>query len=131
MSMSDPVADLLTRIRNAQMAEKTIVNIPSSKLKISIANVLKSEGFIEDFKVTSDNAKSNLEIQLKYYNSLPVIEFIKRISRPGLRIYKPSTDLPIVMNGMGVAIISTSLGVMTDKAARKNGVGGEILCHVA
>ena len=131
MSMSDPVADLLTRIRNAQMAEKTIVNMPSSKLKISIANVLKSEGFIEDFKVTSDNAKSNLEIQLKYYNSLPVIEFIKRISRPGLRVYKPSTNLPIVMNGMGVAIISTSMGVMTDRAARKNGVGGEILCYVA
>jgi len=131
MSMSDPVADLLTRIRNAQMAEKMIVNIPSSKLKISIANVLKSEGFIEDYKVTTDNAKSNLEIQLKYYNSMPVIEFIKRISRPGLRIYKPSTELPVVMNGMGVAIISTSLGVMTDKSARKNGVGGEILCHVA
>ncbi len=131
MSMSDPVADMLTRIRNAQMAEKTIVNIPSSKLKTNIANVLKSEGFIEDYKVTSVNAKNNLVIHLKYYNSMPVIEFIKRISRPGLRIYKPSTDLPIVMNGMGVAIISTSLGVMTDKSARKNGVGGEILCHVA
>ena len=131
MSMSDPVADMLTRIRNAQMAEKTVVNIPSSKLKTNIANVLKSEGFIEDYKVTSANAKDNLEIHLKYYNSMPVIEFIKRISRPGLRIYKPSTDLPIVMNGMGVAIISTSLGVMTDKSARKNGVGGEILCHVA
>ncbi len=131
MSMSDPVADMLTRIRNAQMAEKTIVNIPSSKLKNNIAKVLKSEGFIEDYKVTSENEKKYLVINLKYYNSMPVIEFIKRISRPGLRIYKPSTDLPIVMNGMGVAIISTSLGVMTDKTARKNGVGGEILCHVA
>lgn len=131
MSMSDPVADMLTRIRNAQMAEKTVVIFPSSKLKISIADVLKSEGFIEDYKVSNVNAKGNLEVQLKYYNSKPVIEFIKRISRPGLRIYKPSDDLPVVMNGMGVAIISTSLGVMSDKAARKNGVGGEILCHVA
>ncbi len=131
MSMSDPVADMLTRIRNAQMAEKTIVTIPSSKLKVSIANVLKAEGFIEDYKVTSEGAKSSLEVQLKYYNSESVIEFIRRVSRPGLRIYKPSTGLPIVMNGMGVAIISTSLGVMTDKSARKNGVGGEILCHVA
>lgn len=129
--MSDPVADMLTRIRNAQMAEKTIVTIPSSKLKVSIANVLKAEGFIEDYKVTSEGAKSSLEVQLKYYNSESVIEFIRRVSRPGLRIYKPSTGLPIVMNGMGVAIISTSLGVMTDKSARKNGVGGEILCHVA
>ncbi len=131
MSMSDPVADMLTRIRNAQMAEKTIVNIPSSKLKVSIANVLKAEGFIEGYKVTTDGAKSSLEVQLKYYDGEPVVEFIKRVSRPGLRIYKSSTMLPIVMNGMGVAIISTSLGVMTDKTARKNGVGGEILCHVA
>lgn len=131
MSMSDPVADMLTRIRNAQMAEKTIVNIPSSKLKVSIANVLKAEGFIEDYKVSSEGAKSSLEVQLKYYNGEPVIEFITRISRPGLRIYKSGTALPIVMNGMGIAIISTSLGVMTDKSARKNGVGGEILCHVA
>ena len=131
MSMSDPVADMLTRIRNAQMAEKKVVNMPSSKIKVNIANVLKSEGFIEDFKVTNEGAMGSLEIQLKYYNDEPVIELIKRISRPGLRIYKPSTELPIVMNGMGVAIISTSLGVMTDKVARKKGVGGEILCHVA
>lgn len=131
MSMSDPVADMLTRIRNAQMAEKTIVNMPTSKLKTNIANVLKSEGFIEDFKVITEGAMGSLAIQLKYYNGEPVIELIKRISRPGLRIYKPSTELPIVMNGMGVAIISTSLGVMTDKVARKKGVGGEILCHVA
>lgn len=131
MSMSDPVADMLTRIRNAQMAEKTNVKLPSSKLKKNIAHVLKAEGFIEDFKVTSEGVMESLEIQLKYYNGGPVIELIKRISRPGLRIYKPSTELPIVMNGMGVAIISTSLGVMTDKVARKKGVGGEILCHVA
>ena len=131
MSMSDPVADMLTRIRNAQMAEKKIVNMPSSKIKVNISNVLKSEGFIEDFKVTTEGAMRSLEIQLKYYNDEPVIELIKRISRPGLRIYKPSSELPIVMNGMGVAIISTSLGVMTDKVARKKGVGGEILCHVA
>lgn len=131
MSMSDPVADMLTRIRNAQMAEKTTVNMPTSKLKTNIANVLKSEGFIEDFKVTTVGVMGSLAIQLKYYNGEPVIELIKRISRPGLRIYKPSTELPIVMNGMGVAIISTSLGVMTDKVARKKGVGGEILCHVA
>lgn len=131
MSMNDPVADMLTRIRNAQMAEKTIVNIPSSKLKISIANVLKAEGFIEGFNVNSEGAKNLLEVQLKYYNGSSVIEFIKRISRPGLRNYKSCSAIPIVMNGMGVAIISTSLGVMTDKAARKNGVGGEILCYVA
>lgn len=131
MSMSDPVADMLTRIRNAQMAEKTIVNIPSSKLKANIANVLKAEGFIEDYKVSNEGVKNFLEVQLKYYNGEPVIEFIKRISRPGLRIYKSSTELPIVMNGMGIAIISTSLGVMTDRSARKNSVGGEILCHVA
>ncbi len=131
MSMSDPVADMLTRIRNAQMAEKTSVNIPSSKLKVSIANVLKAEGFIEDYKVTKDGAKCLLQVQLKYYNSEPVIEFIKRISRPGLRIYKSNFELPRVMDGMGVAIISTSLGVMTDKSARKMGIGGEVLCHVA
>ena len=131
MSMSDPVADMLTRIRNAQMAEKTVVNIPSSKLKANIADVLKAEGFIEDYKVSSAGAKSFLEIQLKYYNGDPVIEFINRISRPGLRIYKSSNALPIVMNGMGIAIISTSLGVMTNKSARTNGVGGEVLCHVA
>ena len=131
MSMSDPIADLLTRIRNAQMAEKVVVNIPSSKIKINIAKVLKAEGYIDDYKVSSEGAKGILEIKLKYYKGVPVIEFIKRISKPGLRIYKPADKLPVILNGMGVAIISTSIGVITDKVARKNHVGGEILFHVA
>lgn len=131
MSMSDPVADMLTRIRNAQMAEKVLVRMPSSSLKINIAKVLKLEGFIENFTVENKDSKSTIEIYLKYYCGKPVIELINRVSRPGLRIYKPSNELPVVMNGMGIAIISTSKGVMTERLARKNGIGGEILCIVA
>ena len=131
MSMSDPIADMLTRIRNAQLAEKTSVLVPSSKLKVSIAKVLKDEGYIEDFAVREDSGKPVLEIGLKYYAGRPVIERIERVSRPGLRIYKPAKDIPQVMNGLGVAIVSTSRGVMTDRKARQSGVGGEVLFIVA
>jgi small subunit ribosomal protein S8 len=131
MSMSDPIADMLTRIRNAQLAEKTSVVVPSSKLKVSIAKVLKDEGYIEDFAVTENSGKNALEIGLKYYAGRPVIERIERVSRPGLRIYKPAKDIPQVMNGLGVAIVSTSRGVMTDRKARQSGVGGEVLFIVA
>ena len=131
MSMSDPIADMLTRIRNAQSAEKSVVSMPSSKLKVSIAEVLKEEGYIDDFAVRSNDAKPVLELNLKYYAGRPVIEKIVRISRPGLRIYKGSQDIPRVMNGLGIAIVSTSRGVMTDRKARAAGVGGEVLCTVA
>jgi small subunit ribosomal protein S8 len=129
--MSDPIADMLTRIRNAQRADKVVVAMPSSKVKVSIAGVLKEEGYIEDFGVRDEAGKPVLEVQLKYYAGRPVIEKIERVSRPGLRIYKGSEDLPRVMNGLGVAIVSTSRGVMTDRKARANGVGGEVLCVVA
>ncbi|NIO40313.1 MAG: 30S ribosomal protein S8 [Burkholderiales bacterium] len=132
MSMSDPIADMLTRIRNAQGAEKVSVAMPLSKLKLAIAQVLKDEGYIEDFKVNDQNAtKPVLEIGLKYYAGKPVIERIERVSRPGLRIYKAAREIPQVMNGLGVAIVSTSRGVMTDRKARSTGVGGEVLCIVA
>jgi small subunit ribosomal protein S8 len=131
MSMSDPIADMLTRIRNAQASEKTSVVMPSSKIKTAIAKVLKDEGYIEDFKVSQDGAKTFLEVGLRYYAGRPVIEKIERVSRPGLRIYKASRDIPEVMNGLGIAIVSTSRGVMTDRKARASGVGGEVLCIVA
>ncbi|MDH4148923.1 MAG: 30S ribosomal protein S8 [Betaproteobacteria bacterium] len=131
MSMNDPVSDMLTRIRNAQQAEKVSVSMPSSTLKAAIAKVLKDEGYIEDFAVSGETSKPELEVNLKYYAGRPVIEKIERISRPGLRIYKPSRDIPRVMNGLGVAIVSTSKGVMTDRKARGMGIGGEVLCIVA
>ena len=131
MSMSDPIADMLTRIRNAQQVEKASVTMPSSKLKAAIAAVLKDEGYIDDFRVDGNGGKPLLEIALKYYAGRPVIERIERVSRPGLRIYKGRTAIPQVMNGLGVAIVSTSRGVMTDRRARANGVGGEVLCYVA
>jgi len=132
MSMSDPISDMLTRIRNAQMAEKTKVAMPSSKLKVAIAEVLKDEGYVDGFSVIKgDGGKATLEIGLKYYSGRPVIEKIQRISRPGLRIYKGSDDIPKVMNGLGIAIVSTSKGLMTDRKARANGIGGEVLCVVA
>jgi len=131
MSMSDPIADMLTRIRNAQMAEKTAAAMPSSNVKVAIARVLKDEGYIEDFAVRAVEGKSVLEIGLKYYAGRPVIERIERVSRPGLRVYKPCTGVPRVMNGLGVAILSTSQGVMTDRKARGLGIGGEVLCIVA
>jgi small subunit ribosomal protein S8 len=131
MSMTDPIADMLTRIRNAQLAEKTTVTIPSSKLKAAIAQVLKDEGYIEDFAVRDSQGKALLEVALKYYAGRPVIEKIERVSRPGLRIYKANRDIPKVMNGLGIAIISTPKGVMTDRRARATGMGGEVLCIVA
>ena len=131
MSMSDPTSDMLTRIRNAQLAEKTSVAMPSSKLKVAIAEVLKDEGYVEGYSVVSGDGKAILEIGLKYYSGRPVIEKIQRVSRPGLRIYKGSEDIPKVMNGLGIAIVSTSRGLMTDRKARANGIGGEVLCVVA
>ncbi len=130
MSMSDPIADMLTRIRNAQLAKKQSVTMPSSNIKLSIADVLKDEGYINDFSVVNDNSRNTLEITLKYYSGDPVIEQIKRISKPGLRIYKSSKNLPDIMNGLGIAIVSTSKGVMTERKARVVGIGGELLCTV-
>ncbi|HLF39559.1 MAG TPA: 30S ribosomal protein S8 [Burkholderiales bacterium] len=129
--MTDPIADMLTRIRNAQQSEKKSVAMPASRLKSAIAQVLKEEGYIEDFAVREGQGKPQLEIGLKYYAGKPVIERIERVSRPGLRIYRPKDELPKVMNGLGVAIVSTSRGVMTDRKARGMGVGGEVLCIVA
>ena len=131
MRMSDPIADMLTRIRNAQMVEKVSVSMPSSKLKVAIATVLRDEGYIDSFEVKGEKAKPELEIALRYYAGRPVIERIERVSRPGLRVYKASNDIPQVMNGLGVSIVSTSRGVMTDRKARSEGVGGEVLCYVA
>ena len=130
MSMQDPIADMLTRIRNGQAANKVAISMPSSKLKVAIANVLASEGYIESVKVV-EGVKPELEITLKYFQGKPVVESIQRISRPGLRIYKRKDELPKVMGGLGIAIVSTSKGVMTDRAARQAGLGGEIICYVA
>lgn len=131
MSMSDPIADMLTRIRNAQAMEKVAVRVPASKVKSAIARVLKDEGYIEDFRVVGDPKRPEIEIALKYYAGRPVIEKIDRVSKPGLRIYRGKDELPSVMNGLGVAIVSTPRGVMTDRKARSLGVGGEVLCTVA
>ncbi len=131
MSMSDPISDMLTRIRNAQLAEKVTVAMPSSKIKAAIAKVLQDEGYVDGFKVIDHDGKPTLEIGLKYYADRPVIEKIQRVSRPGLRVYKGSEDIPRVMNGLGIAIVSTSKGLMTDRKARANGIGGEVLCIVA
>lgn len=131
MSMSDPIADMLTRIRNAQVVQKNEVAMPSSKVKVAIAAVLKDEGYIDDFAVTEADGKAELKIGLKYYAGRPVIERLERVSRPGLRVYKGKGDIPSVMNGLGVAIVSTPRGVMTDRKARSTGVGGEVICYVA
>jgi len=131
MSMSDPIADMLTRIRNAQSVNKPTVSMPASKLKGAIAGVLKDEGYIDDFAVQDMDGKPQLNISLKYYAGCPVIEKIERVSRPGLRIYRGNQDIPKVMNGLGVTIVSTSKGVMTDRKAQAAGVGGEVLCIVA
>jgi small subunit ribosomal protein S8 len=131
MSMTDPIADMLTRIRNAQMVGQVDVGMPHSKLKLSIAQVLKDEGYIEDYAVREQGIKRELRIGLKYYAGRPVIERLERVSKPGLRVYKGRDDIPRVMNGLGVAILSTSHGVMTDRKARATGVGGEVLCFVA
>lgn len=129
MSMQDTLADMFTRIRNGHMAEKTAVSMPSSKIKISVAEVLKNEGYITDYAVEGE-AKPLLTIELKYFDGKPVIEEIKRVSRPGLRIYKATKELPTIAAGLGVAIVSTSKGMMTDRAARAAGIGGEIICTV-
>jgi len=129
--MTDPVADMLTRIRNAQMARKVSVAMPASKLKKAIAAVLKDEGYIDDFAEREIDGHTQLDLALKYYAGQPVIERIERVSRPGLRVYKGSGDLPTVMNGLGIAIVSTPKGVMTDRKARATNVGGEVLCVVA
>lgn len=131
MSMNDPIADMLTRVRNALTAEKVTVDMPSSKQKVAIADLLKAEGFISEFAVNDVDGKPTLTIDLKYYAGKPVIELIKRVSRPGLRVYKGKDELPQVMGGLGVAIVSTSTGLMTDKDARKAGRGGEVICYVA
>ena len=131
MSMSDPIADMLTRIRNAQMVQKVSVVMPASKLKTAIAEVLKAEGYIDNFAVRDADGKPQLDIALKYYAGKPVIEHIERVSRPGLRVYKGRHDIPNVMNGLGVAIVTTPKGVMTDRKARQAGIGGEVLCYVS
>lgn len=130
MSMQDPIADMLTRIRNGQRAMKKSVTMPSSKMKLSLVEVLKAEGYIVDYKVHGD-VKTELEVTLKYFEGRAVIEQIERVSRPGLRIYKRSHQLPRVMGGLGMAVISTSQGIMTDRAARRAGMGGEVVCYVA
>jgi small subunit ribosomal protein S8 len=129
--MTDPVADMLTRIRNAQMAEKVSVAMPSSKIKVAIASVLKEEGYIDDFAVRDAEGKAQLDLALKYYAGNPVIGRIERVSRPGLRVYRGKDELPRVLDGLGVAIVSTPMGVMTDRKARASNVGGEVLCIVA
>src|SRR4029079_8916782 len=131
MSMRECIADRLTRIRNAQSVEKPVVSMPSSKLKVAIAQVLKDEGYIDNFAVKAEGIRSELEISLKYYAGRPVIERIERVSRPGLRIYRGRDAIPQVMNGLGVAIVTSPKGVMTDRKARAAGVGGEVLCYVA
>lgn len=131
MSMTDPIADMLTRIRNAQASGKTNVVMPSSKVKVAIAEVLRDEGYIDGFVVEPNDGKPQMNVSLRYYAGQPVIERIERVSRPGLRIYRGVQDIPKVMNGLGIAIVSTSKGVMTDRKARATGVGGEVLCIVA
>ncbi len=131
MSMSDPVADMLTRIRNGQMAGHASVLMPSSKLKLSLAKVLNDEGFISAFSVNENSGKAELSVDLKYFEGKPVIDMIKRVSRPGLRVYKSKDELPKVIGGLGIAVISTSKGIMTDRDARKAGIGGEVICYIA
>ena len=131
MSTSDPIADMLTRIRNGQARGKITISMPSSKQKVAIASLLKDEGYIGDFSVEPGDGKPQLEVKLKYFRGKPVIEFIKRVSRPGLRIYRGKGDIPQVWRGLGIAIVSTSQGLMSDRAARGAGFGGEILAFVA
>jgi len=131
MSMSDPIADMLTRIRNGQMAGHTNVIIPSSKLKAAVAKVLTDEGFISAFSINENDGKTELSVDLKYFDGKPVIDMIKRVSRPGLRVYKNKDELPKVIGGLGIAVISTSKGIMTDRDARQAGIGGEVVCYVA
>ena len=131
MSMTDPIADFLTRIRNGQTSGKTEVNVPASKVKLAIAQVLKDEGYIEDFAANANDGKPTLAVQLKYYQGRPVIDRLERVSRPGLRVYKGKDELPSILGGLGIAIVSTSQGVMSDRQARAAGHGGEVLCIVS
>ncbi len=131
MSMSDPIADMLTRIRNAQSTKKVTVSMPNSKAKVGIASVLKDEGYISDYRVDENNGKPNLEVTLKYFEGRGVIDSLKRASRPGLRVYRGKDQLPRVLDGLGIVIVSTSRGYMTDAAARAAGHGGELICYVA
>ena len=131
MSMSDPISDMLTRIRNSLLRFKHDVRIPASKLKVAIANILKQEGYIKDYRVEKNDKRTTLIIELKYFKGKPVIESMKRVSKPSLRSYKSVNELPKVMGGLGIAIISTAKGVMTDKSAREHGIGGEVLCYVS
>ena len=131
MSMTDPISDMLTRIRNGQKARKVSVTMPASKAKEAVARVLEEEGYITGFKTTGDGADRSLEVELKYFDGVPVIEKIQRASRPGLRVYRGKDDLPRVLGGLGVAIVSTSAGVMSDRQAREKGIGGEVICVVS
>lgn len=131
MSMTDPIADMLTRIRNGQKARKVTVAMPSSTAKVAVAKVLKDEGYITDYKTEDSGAKAELTVELKYYEGTPVIERVQRVSKPGLRVYRGKEDLPKVLGGLGVAIVSTSAGVMSDRQAREQGIGGEVLCVVS
>ena len=130
MSMQDTLADMFTRIRNAQMARKVSVDIPSSNAKVAIAKVLKDEGYIADYKVGGDEKKPQLQVELRYFEGQPVIERIGRVSTPGLRIYKPASEIPKVNGGLGIMVVSTSQGIMTDRDARKANIGGELICEV-
>ena len=131
MSMTDPIADMLTRIRNGQKARKVSVTMPASKQKLAIAAVLKDEGYITDFSVSGDGAQSEMSVELKYFEGTPVIETVRRVSKPGLRVYRGNEDLPKVLGGLGIAIVSTSAGVMSDRQAREQGIGGEVICTVS
>jgi len=131
MAMTDPIADMLTRVRNGQRAEKASVSMPASKVKQAIAQVLKDEGYVGEFRVSEVDGKQVLEVNLKYYEGAPVIERIERVSKPGRRVYRTRDDLPTVQGGLGVAIVSTSRGIMSDRQARASGVGGEVICYVA
>ena len=131
MSMTDPIADMLTRIRNGQKARKVSVTMPSSTAKLAVAKVLKDEGYVTDFSEIADGAKKELTVELKYFEGKAVIEQVKRVSKPGLRIYRSMDDLPKVLGGLGVAIVSTSAGVMSDRQAREKGIGGEVLCIIS
>lgn len=131
MSMTDPIADMLTRIRNGQKARKVSVSMPASNEKVAICGVLKDEGYITDFSTSGEGSKKALSVELKYFEGAPVIESVKRVSKPGLRVYRGKEELPKVLGGLGIAIVSTSAGVMSDRAAREKGIGGEVLCVVS
>ncbi len=131
MSMTDPVSDMLTRIRNGQKARKVSVSMPASTVKVAVASVLKDEGYITDFASSGEGAMKTLSVELKYFEGAPVIENVQRVSKPGLRIYRGKDDLPKVLGGLGIAIVSTSAGVMSDRQARKQGIGGEVICVVS